>query len=270
MDYGSDLDLAFVYTKDGSTNGKKSISNIEFFTKLARRIMSLISIPNRYGRCYQIDTDLRPSGRSGTLVASLESYITYLRKQANPWDYLVLLKMRPIVGSYQFRDQIILEIDKLLENISEEKKQTFNNEFKKIHERFMKEYGKETKQAFSLKFSPGGISSIEMILRSLQLKNFKALIDHKRNTSDVIEVVARHNILPQNELTTLKEAHEFYQKVLSRLRLLSNTSQDKIDLENKHLQAAAKSLELTSKEVLFNKLKIHRESVEKILQHHQL
>ena len=44
MDYGSDLDLIFLYSGNGETDGKRSISNAEFYTKLAQRIISLISL----------------------------------------------------------------------------------------------------------------------------------------------------------------------------------------------------------------------------------
>jgi [glutamine synthetase] adenylyltransferase / [glutamine synthetase]-adenylyl-L-tyrosine phosphorylase len=45
-------------------------SNQEYFSRLAQRIISVLTLITREGYVYQIDTRLRPSGNQGPLVTS--------------------------------------------------------------------------------------------------------------------------------------------------------------------------------------------------------
>lgn len=73
MSYNSDLDLIFIYEGD----------NHEVFSRLGQRLISILSVPTSEGFCYKIDLDLRPSGRSGTLVTSFDSFKNTMKKAHN-------------------------------------------------------------------------------------------------------------------------------------------------------------------------------------------
>jgi glutamine synthetase adenylyltransferase len=88
MDYGSDLDLLFIYSGEGQTDGTNPISNSEFFTRLAQRIISLITIRSRYGKAYEVDSELRPSGKSGMLVSTMAAFLDHHESQAEPWGMI--------------------------------------------------------------------------------------------------------------------------------------------------------------------------------------
>ncbi len=49
-------------------------------------------------RAYRIDTNLRPEGRSGVLVRSVDSYVAYWERWARPWEFQALLKARHSAG----------------------------------------------------------------------------------------------------------------------------------------------------------------------------
>ncbi|HEX6549291.1 MAG TPA: bifunctional [glutamate--ammonia ligase]-adenylyl-L-tyrosine phosphorylase/[glutamate--ammonia-ligase] adenylyltransferase, partial [Gammaproteobacteria bacterium] len=77
LGYGSDLDLVFLHDSTGSeqqTRGARPIDNAEFFTRLAQRIINILSVPTTSGLLYQVDTRLRPSGSAGLMVSSLEAF----------------------------------------------------------------------------------------------------------------------------------------------------------------------------------------------------
>ena len=76
MGYGSDLDLVFVYDAQGQdqiTDGPAALDNSDFFFRVARRVISVLTTRSITGRMYEVDTRLRPSGRSGMLVSSLQA-----------------------------------------------------------------------------------------------------------------------------------------------------------------------------------------------------
>ena len=64
----SDLDLVFLHDSSGAqqeTDGVPPLDNERFFSRLVQRLIHFLSIQTSSGRLYEVDTRLRPSGRSG-------------------------------------------------------------------------------------------------------------------------------------------------------------------------------------------------------------
>ena len=106
LNYHSDLDIIFVYDHQGMTDGEKQVSNHEYFAKLAQKIISILSMQTREGYVYKIDTRLRPSGNAGPLVTSLDSFLTYHRKEAQIWERQALTKARVVLGDEILASQL--------------------------------------------------------------------------------------------------------------------------------------------------------------------
>ena len=81
LNYASDVDIVFV------TDG-----NLEGAAEAARAVIDVA------GRCFRIDTNLRPEGNAGALVRTLESYQAYWDRWAEAWEFQALLKARPVAG----------------------------------------------------------------------------------------------------------------------------------------------------------------------------
>jgi len=103
LGYGSDLDLVFVHDcdqLDGDTvNGPRAINNGVFYARLAQRVINWLATRTPAGRAYEIDMELRPNGRSGLLVTSVESFATYQRESAWTWEHQALTRARGVAGT---------------------------------------------------------------------------------------------------------------------------------------------------------------------------
>jgi glutamate-ammonia-ligase adenylyltransferase len=80
LSYGSDLDLVFLHDSRGrmqQTDGERSLENSMFFTRLVRRLVHFLTTQTASGVLYDVDTRLRPDGRSGLLVTSVEAFERY-------------------------------------------------------------------------------------------------------------------------------------------------------------------------------------------------
>ena len=91
LNFGSDLDVFFVYGADGETG--RAVDNHEFFSELARELIRLMG-----ELAYEVDTRLRPEGRRAPIVISLAGYRRYLKRRAIDWERLALSRARPVVG----------------------------------------------------------------------------------------------------------------------------------------------------------------------------
>jgi len=161
LGYGSDLDLIFIYEacdgqNQGATDGsEKSISNEYFFSRLTQRIVSLISTRTATGILYEVDTRLRPSGHSGTLVTSLQAFLDYQLKQAWTWEHQALVRARVAVGDSSISTQFEQIRSQILSLKRDQAK--LADDILSMRARIIEEKSKSTDQQFDLKIDSGGI-----------------------------------------------------------------------------------------------------------------
>src|SRR5699024_9231635 len=67
--------------------------------RVVQRLVSALQMPLPGGRLFEIDTRLRPNGRAGMLVSTVESFADYQRNKAWTWEHQALIRARLITGS---------------------------------------------------------------------------------------------------------------------------------------------------------------------------
>jgi glutamate-ammonia-ligase adenylyltransferase len=100
LNYSSDVDLMFVYGADGETAGGPSgrIANGDYFTRVCRELVGFIEAVTEEGYAFRVDLRLRPEGRMGPIVLSLDGYREYYAQRAELWERQALLKARVAAG----------------------------------------------------------------------------------------------------------------------------------------------------------------------------
>ncbi|SOB86897.1 glutamate-ammonia-ligase adenylyltransferase [Sphingomonas guangdongensis] len=101
LTHASDLDLVYLFTGDfqAESDGEKPLGAVLYYNRLAQRLSAALSVPTASGALYEVDTRLRPSGKAGPLVVSLEGFARYQREQAWTWEHMALTRARPVFGS---------------------------------------------------------------------------------------------------------------------------------------------------------------------------
>ena len=105
MNYHSDLDIIFLYEADGHTRScpagrGETTSNQHFFSELGQRIIKVASRLSPYGRLYEVDARLRPTGKSGALATSFAELLRYFTEGGGQlWERQALCKARVVYGS---------------------------------------------------------------------------------------------------------------------------------------------------------------------------
>ncbi|MFT5066929.1 MAG: glutamate-ammonia-ligase adenylyltransferase [Reinekea sp.] len=97
----SDLDLIMIYDADGvdASDGPRPLSTRPYYARLTQALVTALSAPMAEGRLYEVDMRLRPSGRSGPVATSLQSFQNYQQDEAWTWEHLALTRARPVAGS---------------------------------------------------------------------------------------------------------------------------------------------------------------------------
>jgi glutamate-ammonia-ligase adenylyltransferase len=99
LNFSSDIDLIFTYPKAGHTRGTpESISTDEFFTRLGRQLIKVISQPTAEGFVFRMDMRLRPYGENGPLVMHFDALENYFEQQGREWERYALIRTRIVAG----------------------------------------------------------------------------------------------------------------------------------------------------------------------------
>jgi glutamate-ammonia-ligase adenylyltransferase len=97
----SDLDLVFLFTGDGTamTDGRRPLDTAEYFDRAAALVTRHLATHSILGALYEVDTRLRPWGDKGPRACSLACLDRYLGENAGVWEFMALMRARPVVGS---------------------------------------------------------------------------------------------------------------------------------------------------------------------------
>jgi [glutamine synthetase] adenylyltransferase / [glutamine synthetase]-adenylyl-L-tyrosine phosphorylase len=102
LNFSSDVDLVFLFTAPGQTDGRRTAENEEYFTRLGRDVIRLLDVRNADGFVFRVDMRLRPYGDSGPLVVSLDSLEDYLQQHGRDWERYAWIKARAVVGKQAY------------------------------------------------------------------------------------------------------------------------------------------------------------------------
>jgi glutamate-ammonia-ligase adenylyltransferase len=166
MSYGSDLDLVFVHGIDSEqmTDGDVAIEGGLFVNRVVRRVIALIETNTRFGRLYEIDTRLRPSGRSGLMVVGLDALKKYLDESAWTWELQAFVRARPVAGDRFLNTKLETLRLEILRNARESTE--LLNDVVEMREKMRAHLGsKDGDVGFDLKHDRGGIVDIEFMVQ---------------------------------------------------------------------------------------------------------
>ncbi|MBU6372801.1 MAG: bifunctional [glutamine synthetase] adenylyltransferase/[glutamine synthetase]-adenylyl-L-tyrosine phosphorylase [Alphaproteobacteria bacterium] len=156
---GSDLDLMLVYDAPDAAGAA------EFFTRLTQRLITALSAPTEEGGLYEVDMQLRPSGRKGPVAVALSSFARYYREEAWTWEILALTRLRACAGDPALgvrveafaREAVLAPRDRAA---------TFADV---AAMRARMDRDRPGKSPWSLKLAPGGFVDVEFLAQALQI-----------------------------------------------------------------------------------------------------
>lgn len=253
INYGSDLDLIFIFSESGKTNGSHQISNTEYFARLTQKFISLLSVQTLHGRCYEIDCELRPSGHQGTLVTKFQSFMDYQSANHEVWEKQALLRASPIAGPSYLSRLIQGHIEALI--YSQGMDPTIRHEMDCLRERVLKEKAKEGKDVLDFKLGLGGLMDIEYILQYFQLTHaWKVSRLRVKNTFEGLDALATTHLLNPEACEFLREAYVFYRTLESKIALLFGYHVHRLKKDSSILQKVYLLMEYKNPESLYEEI----------------
>ncbi|EPD83293.1 glutamate-ammonia-ligase adenylyltransferase [Microbacterium sp. oral taxon 186 str. F0373] len=226
LNYVSDVDVIFV--GGGSDELVEQVGEsrvIDIATRLAVQTMRGISGMEIEPPLWEVDANLRPEGKQGALVRTLDSHLSYYDRWAKSWEFQALLKARPLAGDRMLGNAYVAAVQpKIWTSAARE---NFVDSVQRMRER-VTEHIPPADVVYQLKLGPGGIRDIEFTVQLLQLVH--GLTDdsiRQRGTLDALEALVGAGYIGREDAAAF--SHDY-----RMLRVLEHRMQLK-DLRRTHL-----------------------------------
>ena len=161
LNYISDVDV--MYVVGGALDETQATA---VGSAVASALTDIISGVGTLAPLWPLDAALRPEGKDGVLVRSIDSYRSYYTKWAQSWEFQALLKARPMAGDMNLGQQFIDLTAPLVWQASA--RENFVSDAQAMRRRVEKESAK-TRDDRRIKLGPGGLRDVEFTVQLLQL-----------------------------------------------------------------------------------------------------
>lgn len=215
LGYGSDLDMVFLHDSVGEhqqTDRADPVDNAVFFLRFGQRMLHLLTMHSGAGRLYEVDVRLRPSGKSGLMVTSLDAFRRYQFDEAWSWEHQALLHARPVAGDAGLMARIAqVRIEVLRKAVHRER---LRADVADMRERMRRERSAAKAGQFDMKQDRGGMADIEFLAQywALRWADQAPAVVHYPDTIRQLESVASGDFVPQHTVDVLVAAYQRYRQ----------------------------------------------------------
>jgi len=217
LNVSSDIDLIFAYEEEGCTDGEKSISNQDFFTRLGKKVIVALDEVTAEGFVFRVDMRLRPFGSEGALVCNLDALEDYYQNYGREWERYAWIKGRVVHGPEA-------ALTKLIKPFVFRKYLDFNAyaSMRDLKLQIQRDVV-QRKLSDNIKLGRGGIREVEFIAQLFQLIRGGQVPDLQiKPTLAVLDCLAARHMLPVEDVAALKESYVYLRNLEHRLMYIDD------------------------------------------------
>ncbi|MEN9854027.1 MAG: hypothetical protein RLZ30_136, partial [Actinomycetota bacterium] len=252
LNYISDVDV--IYVAEGSGE------YLDTATKLATRMQACVFEPGVEPGLWQVDANLRPEGKSGALVRSLDAHLAYYEKWAEPWEFQALLKARYATGDKALGESYIAKIKPLIWSYPERSRIVEST--RHLRKRVLENLSKEEVQR-DIKLGRGGLRDVEFTAQLIQLVHGVSEESLRvMDTLSALDALSEAGLIARQDRQALRSSYQFLRVVEHRIQLSKLRRTHLLPEDDSELRAIARGIELgLSSDGLRSKLESTRQQV---------
>ena len=215
LNYISDVDVMHVVAP--AQEGCEEEDVITIGAALARELARACSERTAEGSLWQVDANLRPEGKDGPLVRTLDSYRRYYTEWAKSWEFQALLKARAAAGDRDLGAAYEEMVEPWVWQAST--REGFVEDTRAMRRRVVAHIPRAEVDR-NIKLGPGGLRDVEFTVQLLQLVHGRA--DERlqgRSTLDSLARLGEGGYISRTHVAEMDEAYRFLRCVEHRLQL---------------------------------------------------
>ncbi len=259
LNFSSDIDLIFAFPEAGETNGRRSLDNQTFFTRVGQKLINTLGQVTGDGFAYRVDMRLRPFGEVGALALSFDAMEHYYQTHGREWERYAMVKARVMAGNAQDGQELMERLRpfvyrRYLDYGSIEQLR----EMKLMINREALRKGKQQ----DVKLGQGGIREIEFTAQVFQLmRGGRERALQERNLLKTLAILEQQTLLSVEDTRILREAYHFLRRAENRLQMWKDEQAHALPTEVEQQQFMAASLGFADWSSFMQVLDAHREQV---------
>ena len=225
LNLSSDIDLIFCYPESGATtgdaNGRRDLSNQEFFIKLGQKLIAALDNQTIDGFVFRTDMRLRPYGQSGPLVMNFDSMEEYYQSQGRDWERYAMVKARIMTGEKTAAAKELLSILRPFTYRVYIDYSAFESlrSMKAMINAEVRRRGLDN----NIKLGPGGIREVEFTVQAFQLiRGGQEKELQNRELVPMLDILHQSAYLPAAAVAELKSGYLFLRDVEHALQALND------------------------------------------------
>jgi glutamate-ammonia-ligase adenylyltransferase len=233
LNYLSDVDVIFVAAGEGD-------KYLDIATRLATRTMRLLDENGHEPALWQVDANLRPEGKSGALVRSLDSHRSYYERWAENWEFQALLKARPVAGDPELGESYMAAITPLI--WSRPNRSELVDGVRRMRARVLENIPQEERER-EVKLGRGGLRDIEFTVQLMQLVHGVASVEVRApDTLTAIDRLAEAGFMGRNDALEFSDLYRRLRALEHRIQLSKLRRDHLLPIDESELRRVARSL----------------------------
>lgn len=245
LNYISDVDVIFVakpFEGYSVANDNANDEAIAEATRVASKMMQVCEAPTSEGMIWQVDPNLRPEGKAGALVRTLEGHISYYERWAQTWEFQALLKARPMAGNEELG---LAYVNAVLPFVWEAAARPNFVEDVQAMRRRVVENIPSREQERELKLGVGGLRDVEFAVQLLQLVHGRSdAMLRSSNTLQALDALATWGYVGREDASILSAAYKFERVLEHRIQMYQMRRTHLVPEDEQELRRIGRSLGL--------------------------
>ncbi|MFF0340380.1 bifunctional [glutamine synthetase] adenylyltransferase/[glutamine synthetase]-adenylyl-L-tyrosine phosphorylase [Kribbella sp. NPDC004875] len=244
LNYVSDVDVLFVAEPH---DGEPEAPALKTATQLAAATMRICSAHTGEGTLWPVDAALRPEGKSGPLVRTLDSHLAYYQRWAKTWEFQALLKARPVAGDAVLGREYAEKVGKLAWSAAD--RDGFVADVQAMRRRVV-DHIPAADVDRQLKLGPGGLRDVEFAVQLLQLVHGRSDESVRSGTTLVaLEALTYNGYVGRTDGAVLADAYRFLRSMEHRIQLYRLRRTHQVPDDEEDLRRLGRSLGFTKNPV---------------------
>ena len=264
LNFSSDVDLVYVYERDGDTEGERPTTHFAYYAKLAELVTESIAKPTEDGFVFRVDLNLRPDGQNGPIVNALRAAEMYYQTFGRTWERNALVKASPGAGDLAVGEELLRQLDGFVWRRSLDLGVV--QEIQAMKSRIDARAGAEGKD--DLKLGKGGIREVEFFVSALQLlhagrDDTRAL--RERAVLPALDRLLFAGVVLEKDRDELADAYLFLRRAEHRVQMLDGARTHRLPPPGERL-GLARSMGYATEAELDEALAAHRSRVARLFE----
>jgi glutamate-ammonia-ligase adenylyltransferase len=215
LNYISDVDVVFI--AEPRSPEVSPDAAMRAGQQIARRLMQIANAATSEGSIWEVDAALRPEGKAGALVRTIDSYVAYYRKWAKTWEFQALLKARPAAGDLDLGARYLDAVSDFVWSAAD--RENFVDDVQAMRRR-VEEHIPAKQAGREIKLGRGGLRDVEFAVQLLQLVHGRSDVTlRSRATIGALEALATWGYVGREDASGMTAAYRFLRILEHRVQL---------------------------------------------------